>query len=148
MEYEALLDATSTLTALRNRCRAFCDARDWQQFHTPKDLAIGLSVEAAEVLERFRFKPDADVAADLETGKGREALADEMGDVLYFLLMLSHNTGIDLAAALESKLLKNEQKYPVDLSRGKNVKYTELDGVGTDEPGVDARTKRTINLES
>ena len=142
--HESFLDATTTVSALRSRCRAFCDARDWRQFHTPKDLAIGLAIEAAEILELFRFKKEETIAAELKEDACRERLADEMADVLYFLLMLAENTEMDLAPALERKLLKNEQKYPVDLAYGRNVKYTELttepstpyEGVGTQDPAV------------
>lgn len=106
------------LEALTERILAFRDARDWKQFHNPKDLAIALSVEAAEVLELFRFKTPEE--ARLAT------LPDELADVLYFVLLLAHEAEVDLMEALAEKMAKNEAKYPVALSRGKNLKYSEL----------------------
>jgi NTP pyrophosphatase (non-canonical NTP hydrolase) len=160
-----MMDATTTVAALRSRCRAFCEARAWQQFHTPKDLALAMSIEVGEILELFRFKKEETIAAELKQEDHRERLGDEMADVLYFLLQLADHTGVELASALERKLLKNEQKYPVDLAYGRNVKYTELqvpeagsprdghagaaeplEGVGTDDPALDSRRKRSVDL--
>ncbi len=107
------------LAALTERILAFRDARDWKQFHNPKDLAIALSVEASEVLELFRFKtPEEARLANLP---------DELADVLYFVLLLAHEARIDLPAALAAKMAQNEAKYPVSLSKGRNLKYTELE---------------------
>lgn len=106
------------LEALTQRILAFRDARDWKQFHNPKDLAIALSVEAAEVLELFRFKTPEEARLT--------HLPDELADVLYFVLLLAHEADIDLVGALATKMEQNEAKYPVALSRGKNLKYSEL----------------------
>ena len=106
--------------------RAFCSDRDWDQFHAPKNLAIGITTEAAELLSHFRFVPD-DLSGDvlLDPAK-RQAVADELADVFFFVLRFADRTGIDLGSALESKLAKNAEHYPVEKSRGKNIKYTEL----------------------
>lgn len=108
----------SELQALTERILAFRDARDWKQFHNPKDLAIALSVEAAEVLELFRFKEPSEARL--------EKLPDELADVFYFVLLLAHEAGVDLSSALTAKMGRNEEKYPVALSRGSNLKYDEL----------------------
>lgn len=121
-----LSDATTTLAALKEQCAAFRDARDWKQFHNPKDLALALSVEAAELLELFRFKSAEETERDLQDMAGRQALSDEMADILYFLLMLGDHAGVDLSAALAHKMEQNERKYPVAQAYGRNVKYTQL----------------------
>lgn len=112
---------------LQARVVAFRDARDWKQFNPPKDLALALSIEAAELLEIFRFKSDEQALA----GDGRDRLSDELADVLYFVLLMANDTGIDLRAALERKLAATGEKYPVALSRGRNLKYTELSPEGS-----------------
>ncbi|MHB2015425.1 MAG: MazG-like family protein [Candidatus Xenobia bacterium] len=125
-------DAATTVEELRAACAAFRDARNWKQFHDPKELALCMSLEVAEVLELFRFKQAAEVVGAPER---RRHLSHEMADVLYWLLMMSDVTGIDLAAALEDKLRENERKYPVELAWGRNAKYTELTPPG--RPGGD-----------
>ena len=119
-------DSVAHVDDLRRACTDFRDARDWKQFHNPKEVALCLSIEAAEILELFRFKSEDAVALDMKDETRRDLLSQEMADVLYWLLMLSDHTGIDLASALERKLRINEQKYPVRLARGRNLKYTEL----------------------
>jgi NTP pyrophosphatase (non-canonical NTP hydrolase) len=112
------------LPALRDRLRKFVEARDWGQFHTPKNLAMALSVEASEALELFqwltpeqsRFLPERQLC------KARKELAD----VLIYLVMLGDRLGIDLFAAAEEKISENEIKYPVGRARGRSDKYTEL----------------------
>lgn len=123
-------DNLTTILQLKRRCSAFCEARDWKQFHNPKDLALALSCEAAEILELFRFKEPAAIDVELQNTAAREALSEEMADVLYFLLMLSDHTGVDLSTALERKMDINEQRYPADRAFGRNVKYTQLQTEG------------------
>ncbi len=103
---------------------AFRDARDWKQFHNPKDCAISLSLEAAEVLEHFQWKSPEDTAKHILTHK--EDIADELADVLYWVLLMSHDLNIDIAAASEKKLEKSGLKYPIEKAKGVYTKYTEL----------------------
>ena len=110
---------------LKDRCRAFCEARDWAQYHTPKELAIGLATEAAELLQRLRFKSDDEVRALAADPKRREGLAHEVADTLYFLLRFCEVSDIDVADALEAKLKVNEGKYPAEKVRGRNERYDE-----------------------
>ncbi len=105
---------------------AFRDARDWRQFHNPKDLAISVALEAAELLEHFQWKTPAEVAAHLADPRRREEVADEMADVQCLLLSLGDAAGVDLYAATLRKLRKAARKYPVRKSRGSARKYTEL----------------------
>ena len=102
----------------------FRDARDWKQFHNPKDVAISLALEAAELLEHFQWKTPAEIKAHVKAGK--EDISDELADVLYWVLVLGHDLKIDISKALEKKLVKNAVKYPVSRSRGRITKYDKL----------------------
>lgn len=109
------------LTALMLRFR---DERNWAQFHNPKDVALSLSLEAAELLELMQWKSGTELLNHLKIN--RELLADELADVLGWVLLLAHDQGIDMNEAVKSKLLKNAVKYPVEKARGVAKKYTEL----------------------
>ncbi len=114
----------SNLTDLRSAVIAFRDARDWQQYHNAKDVAISLTLEAAELLEIFQWS-ESPPGRDFIESK-RPQIEDEIADVLYWVLLLSHDLDVDLANALRQKLAANELKYPVSLSRGKSSKYKDL----------------------
>jgi NTP pyrophosphatase (non-canonical NTP hydrolase) len=120
------LDGEERLDALKRRVQDFCLARDWDQFHGAKDLAIGVATEAAELLEIFRFQTQAQCAQLLADPQAREAIGDELADVLFFILRFAARFDFDLSAALERKIEKNARKYPVEKSRGNNRKYTSL----------------------
>lgn len=104
----------------------FRDARDWQQFHSLRNLITSLNLEAGELLELTQWKSDAEVEALPADATAHEALRDECADVLLYLLLIADKAGIDLPAAARAKLLKNAGKYPVDKSFGSRAKYTEL----------------------
>ena len=112
------------LQPLTQALRTFATDRDWAQFHTPKNLACALSVEAAELLEHFQWLTDAQSQA-LSPDQTQQVGA-EAADVFLYLLQLCDKLGIDLMAAAQLKLVANAQKYPVDKARGSNKKYTEL----------------------
>ncbi len=112
------------LTHLREQLAAFADARDWDQFHNPKNLAMALTGEVGELVAHFQWLTP-DEAANLPPAT-RDAVALECADVLLFLLRLTDKLGIDLAAAAEKKLKLNALKYPVEKSRGKATKYDKL----------------------
>ena len=116
--------STPSLATLRERLRRFADARDWQQFHTPKNLAMALSVEAAELLEHFQWLT-AEQSSNLDP-RARRAVAEELADVLLYLTRLADVLGIDLLAAAQRKLHANARKYPVAKARGNARKYSEL----------------------
>lgn len=103
--------------------RIFCEERDWDQYHNPKDLAIGISTEAAELLDLFRFKNNEEIQETI-TNK-REHIEDELADVLFFVLRFAQMNNIDLKNALGNKMAKNALKYPVDKVKGNNKKYNE-----------------------
>lgn len=109
---------------LTKKILAFRNERDWQQFHKPKDLAISISLEAAEVLEHFQWKTDEEITEYLKTHK--EDLADELADVMNYLMILAHTADINLAEAVEKKIIKAGKKYPVDKAKGSAKKYNQL----------------------
>ena len=113
------------LETLQKRIRIFVDDRDWDQFHNPKDLALSLILEAAEVVEHFQWK--SDVEMDEHIAMNRSEVGNELADVLYWVLLLANKAGIDLSESFEKKMQKNEAKYPIEKSKGNHKKYTELD---------------------
>jgi NTP pyrophosphatase (non-canonical NTP hydrolase) len=118
--------APSTIDACKGKVQAFCENREWDQFHTPDQLAIGVTTEAAELLEIFRFKSSAETADLMASKQGRERVSDELADVFFFLLRFAQLNHIELAEALDAKLAKNEAKYPISKAKGRNLKYDEL----------------------
>ncbi|HVW31159.1 MAG TPA: nucleotide pyrophosphohydrolase [Acidimicrobiia bacterium] len=111
-----------TLADLAADLRRFAAERDWDQFHTPKNLAISLTVECGEVLEHVQWGSDAEIAERFSTADGRAALGEELADVLIYLVRLADVTGVDLLAAAVAKLAANEQRYPAAEVRGSSAK--------------------------
>jgi NTP pyrophosphatase (non-canonical NTP hydrolase) len=109
---------------LTKKIVAFRDARDWKQFHNPKDMALSLTLEAAEVLEHFQWKDALEV--EKYVGTHRAEIGEELADVLYWVLLLSHDLGIDILDAMEKKGAKNEAKYPVEKAKGNHKKWDKL----------------------
>lgn len=103
----------------------FCEARDWDQFHNPKDLAIGISTEANELLDLFRFKNEEQMQEIFNSPK-REKVEEELADVFFFVLRFAQMNHIDLAEILANKIEKNGRKYPVEKAKGSNKKYNEF----------------------
>ena len=114
----------SELGLLAARLREFAKARDWEQFHAPKNLAMALAVEAAELMEPFQWRTAAE--SEVLDEATREAVALELADVLLYTVRLADRLNIDLYAAARRKLALNEQRYPADKARGHSRKYTEL----------------------
>lgn len=113
----------SDIDTLQKMIRKFVDDRDWDQFHNPKDLAVSLTLEAAEVLEHFQWKNDAEMREHVV--KNRDEVGEELADVLYWVLLLANKIDLDLEEAFEKKMAKNAAKYPIDKARGNHKKYTE-----------------------
>jgi dCTP diphosphatase len=105
---------------------AFRDERDWKRFHNPKDLAISITLEAAELLEHFQWKAPAEVEAFLAVEENRRRLGEEMADLLILLVSLADAVGLDLLGAARAKLRDNAAKYPVERAKGTARKYNEL----------------------
>ena len=112
---------TSDLT---KRIIAFRDARDWKQFHNPKDMALSLVLEAAEVMEHFQWKDKQETELYLQTNK--KEVGEELADVLYWVLLMSNDLEIDVLEALEEKMKKNDEKYPIEKAKGNHIKYNNL----------------------
>ena len=115
-------DDGTSLAALKERGRLFCEAREWDPFHGAKDLAIGVITEAAELLEHFRFRSESEVEALFSEPTERSRIESELADVMIFALRFAQKYDIDLAVAIRSKLERNETRYPVGSSRGNNQK--------------------------
>lgn len=109
------------MEALKKHIKEFIQARDWEQYHAPKNLAMALSVEAAEIVELFQWKE----AGQPLTPEELECLRQEIGDVLVYLLELADKYGIDIIQAAKDKMVLNEAKYPVERVKGKAWKYTK-----------------------
>ena len=122
----ALTDSTATVQELKTRILAFVRERDWEQFHAPKNLSMALAAEAGELMEHFLWAtPDQSAAIATDPVK-RAKIADELADVVIYALEFANATGLDVAAAIEAKMAANAKKYPVEKSRGRSNKYTEL----------------------
>ena len=124
---------TLDLAAVQRFQREFAAAREWEQFHTPKNLAMALAGEAGELLEIFQWLTPEQAARITETARGREAVEHELADVLAHVIRLADVLGIDLSAALWNKLRLNGEKYPVAQARGHARKYSELASEGTND---------------
>lgn len=106
------------ITKLIDEVKQFTIDRDWDQFHNPKDLAIALSIEASELLEAFLWKSPEDAKT--------EKIKEELADVINYALLLADKCGLDVAAIVREKMIRNAKKYPVDKAKGVATKYTEL----------------------
>lgn len=131
-EWRVVRDDDATLDELKLRVQHFCEARDWDQFHGAKDLAIGVITEASELLEHFRFRSEQEVESLFTQPEARTAIEAEVADVLIFVLRLAQRYEVDLATAVQKKLAVNETRYPVDKAHGSASKYDayEDDGSG------------------
>lgn len=108
---------------LVERIVRFRDERDWKKFHNPKDMALSLVLEASEVLEHFQWKSEEESKAYVKSNK--DDIGEELSDVLYWVLLMSHDLDVDIVSAFEEKMKKNEGKYPADQAKGLSRKYTE-----------------------
>lgn len=113
------------LIALKQQLADFAQARDWDQFHSPKNLAMALNVEAAELLEHFQWLTEQQSSA--LDDQALEQVAAELADIQIYLVRLSDKLGVDLAEAVQTKMRSNAEKYPADRVRGSAAKYTSYD---------------------
>ena len=112
------------LESLRDQLRTFASERDWDQFHSPKNLAAALAVEASELLEHFQWLTEAE--SQQLPPEALDDVSSEVADVLLYLIRISDKLGIDLIAAAKAKIVLNAEKYPVEKARGNSRKYTEF----------------------
>jgi NTP pyrophosphatase (non-canonical NTP hydrolase) len=113
-----------SIAALTAEIQAFCDARDWRQFHAPKELAVAIAAEAGELLQHFVWQTPAQ--SEQRALDRREEIASEIADVAILLFELADKLGLSLAEVMRTKLAPNERRYPVEKARGSNRKYDEL----------------------
>ncbi len=114
----------SEIKQLIEKIKKFRDERDWMQFHDPKSMAVSVVLEAAELLEHFQWKSRAEAEEYIKNNK--DEIAEEMADVIIYLLEFADNIGIDLIEAVDKKIDKNAKKYPVEKAKGKHTKYNKL----------------------
>lgn len=119
------MDYKTTIQDLKSLVKDFCEERDWTQYHNPKDLAIGVSTEANELLDIFRFKSEEQTQAIMNTPDKKKRVEEEIADTFFFILRFAQMNDIDLEDALRSKMEINNIKYPKDLFQGRNEKYNE-----------------------
>lgn len=112
------------MDSLEKKINEFRDERDWRQFHNEKDLAISISLEASELLELFQWKSSEET---IKTK--RDEIEDELADVMIYSMMLASNLDLDIKEIILNKLEKNNEKYPIEKSKGNKEKYTELDSL-------------------
>ena len=113
-----------SIAALTAEIQAFCQERDWHQFHAPKELAVAIAAEAGELLQHFVWQASAE--SERRALERRDEIASEIADVAILLFELADNLGLRLADVMRAKLERNEKRYPVEKARGSNRKYNEL----------------------
>ncbi len=112
------------LAEITKKIVTFRDARDWKQFHNPKDLSLSLVLEAAEVMEHFQWKSKEEMEKHIIDAK--DEIGEELADVLYWILLMGHDLNIDVLTALNKKMKINEKKYPIKKVKGRHTKYNKL----------------------
>ena len=112
------------LKRLTKKVVAFRNKRNWKQFHNPKDLSLSLVLEATEVMEHFQWKNPQEVEEHIK--KNKTEISEELADVMYWVLLMSHDLKIDIEKAVDRKLDINDKKYPVEKAKGRHDKYNKL----------------------
>lgn len=120
------MDSSTTIESLKKLAADFRDARDWKQFHTPKDLAMAISVEANELLELFLWKNEKEIGNLAGDKEKLKSIRDEIADVVIASLLLCDTLNLDLSKAVNEKMEQNNRKYPVEKHKGIAKKYNEL----------------------
>lgn len=137
-----MADDDTTFAAMKQLVREFTTARDWEQFHHPKDLGLAMAIEVGEILEHFRYSTNEQIAERLQRPDEHRAIAHELADVQWLLLRLADVCSIDLSDSLREKLALAELKYPADKVRGLPFKYTHYQNRTT---GVEAKESHGDN---
>ncbi|KAF0095600.1 MAG: hypothetical protein E1N59_1095 [Puniceicoccaceae bacterium 5H] len=121
-----MADRDTTLAELKQAVLAFARAREWEQFHSPKNLSMALAAEAGELMEHFLWCASEDSRELAKQSAKRQAIREELADVVIYALEFANMAQIDLAEAIEEKIQQNDRKYPVEKARGNSRKYSEL----------------------
>jgi dCTP diphosphatase len=115
---------SDSIAALTAQIQDFVDAREWRKYHNAKDLAVAISAEAGELMQHFVWQQEEQIEARLQ--KNRDEIASEIADVGILLFEFADNLGFKLGDVMAAKIARNEERYPVEKSRGNNLKYSEL----------------------
>ena len=115
---------SDSIAELTEQIQTFVDARDWRKFHNAKDLAVAIAAEAGELMQHFVWQQEEQIEKRLE--KNREEIASEIADVAILLFEFADNLGMNLGEVMQAKIAYNDIRYPVEKSRGNNLKYSEL----------------------
>jgi NTP pyrophosphatase (non-canonical NTP hydrolase) len=119
-------DSEFSVQKLKDAIKAFSVERDWEQFHTPKNLSMAIAAEAAELMEHFLWKEGQESVEILHDPAKQQQIAEELADILIFALEFANITKLDVATIIQEKMETNARKYPVEKSKGRADKYTEL----------------------
>lgn len=119
-------DGETQLQEIKDRVLAFAQERDWEQFHSPKNLSMAIAAEAAELMEHFLWQSTDASRSDIDTKKLRAKVEEELADVFIYAIEFANVAGIDIASIIEAKMKLNAEKYPIEKAKGRSVKYTEL----------------------
>lgn len=119
-------DQETKIQEIKDKVLAFAQERDWEQFHSPKNLSMAIAAEAAELMEHFLWQSPEESRTGMDASALRANVEEELADVLIFAIEFANITGIDLSAAIEAKMQRNSEKYPVEKARGRSDKYTDL----------------------
>jgi NTP pyrophosphatase (non-canonical NTP hydrolase) len=114
------------ISELQNKVASFVHERNWEKFHTPKDLALAIAIETAELLELFQWKNKKEIQGLLNDTKYRNRIEEEIADIMIYILVLSNTLDIELSEAVLQKIQTNKDRYPIPKAKGKATKYTEL----------------------
>jgi dCTP diphosphatase len=123
-----MTDHETTIADLRQRVAEFVSARDWEQFHVPKNLSVAVAVEAAELMEHFQWLTHEQAAAAMRDAEKRAAVADELADVLIYALSLANALRVDVSTAVLDKLARNERRFPAQEWQGRARGVDDADG--------------------
>jgi len=123
-----MLDQITTISKLKERVDKFIKEREWSKYHKPKDLAISIAIESTELLELFQWLGDNEIEAMIHDSMKLKEIESELADILIYCLSLSNVIGTDLSKIVVRKINENEEKYPVEKTKGSYKKYTEIEG--------------------
>jgi dCTP diphosphatase len=115
-----------SIAGLQDRIKTFSEERDWDQFHTPKNLIMAATTEMGELAEVLQWKSDEEAAEFLKSQYGKERISEEIADVAIYLIRLCQKLDLNFVQILSEKISQNDEKYPIDKSRGTSKKYTDL----------------------
>jgi NTP pyrophosphatase (non-canonical NTP hydrolase) len=120
------MDDKITIEDLKKLVIAFRDERDWKKYHNPKDLAVSMSIEAAELLELFQWKTADEIKEVLKSNEKYQKVCEELADIIVYCIDLADAINADISEIVKKKIEQNEKKYPVEKAKGSAKKYTEL----------------------